>query len=78
MALLDYREAADLLGVNRGTLYRWVHEQTVPHIRYSARMVRFDSEVLTAWIDARRIVSVAGSAQHSGDLLAADPNAGSS
>jgi excisionase family DNA binding protein len=58
--LLGYREAAQLLGVPRGTLYAWVSEGRIPHIRFSGRMVRFDPDEIEAWIDAQR-VSLQGS-----------------
>ncbi len=53
--LLGYREAAQLLGIPRGTLYAWVSEGRIPHIRFSKRMVRFDAHEIEAWVDARRV-----------------------
>jgi excisionase family DNA binding protein len=53
--LLDYHAAARLLGIPRGTLYAWVSEGRVPHLRFSHRMVRFDPDELEAWIDAKRV-----------------------
>jgi len=53
--LLTYQEAADVLGISTGTLHWWVHEKKIPHIRYGPRLVRFDEDVIVAWI-AERIV----------------------
>ena len=55
MKLLDYEEAASLLGVRRGTLYAWVSLRRVPHVRFSARCVRFDEAELRSWIEAQRV-----------------------
>ena len=55
MNLLDYDEAAELLGVRRGTLYAWVSQKRVPYIRFSGRCVRFDANELEAWIEEHRV-----------------------
>ncbi len=54
MNLLTYTQAAEFLGVNINTLYFWVRNGRVPHIRLSRRMVRFDPEELRRWIDEHR------------------------
>ncbi len=53
MALIDYEAAAKMLGIPVGTLYNWVAEQRIPHIRFGARTVRFDREALEAWVAER-------------------------
>ncbi len=53
MTLITYSEAAVLLAVPVGTLYAWVHEQRIPHVRMGQRTVRFDKDALTQWIKAR-------------------------
>ncbi len=55
MNLLDYNEAAEFLGVRRGTLYAWVSQRRVPHVRFSARCVRFDKAELQRWVEAQRV-----------------------
>lgn len=55
MELLTYDQAAELLGVKRGTLYSWVHLKRVPHIRLSKRCVRFDRRELEAWIAKKKV-----------------------
>ena len=54
-ALLDYAAAAEFLGMPRGTLYNLVWEKRIPHIRLSARTVRFDRATLADWLDRRRV-----------------------
>ncbi len=58
---LTYPQAAELLAIPLGTLYAWVHHRRVPHIRLSARMVRFDRDELVAWLEARKVRSPAHS-----------------
>lgn len=68
MELLDYNEAAELLGVRRGTLYAWVSLRRVPHIRFSARCVRFDKAELQVWVESQRVKPGAtGTARRRGD-----------
>ena len=55
MELLTYDQAAHLVNVPTGTLYAWVSQRRVPHVRISARLVRFDREALEAWLKARRV-----------------------
>ena len=55
MNLLDYQEAAQLLGVTRGTLYAWVSQKRLPFIRFSGRCVRFERDVLLKWIAKHRV-----------------------
>jgi len=57
MDLLDYEQAAEFLGVRRGTLYAWVSLKRVPHIRFSARCVRFDRVELEAWVEGQRVAA---------------------
>lgn len=54
-SLITYKEAAALLGVPMGTLYSWVSQNRVPHVRLANRMVRFDRVALEAWLDRRRV-----------------------
>ena len=50
--LLNVNEAAELLGVGVGTLYHWVSEGRVPHVKLSARCLRFRRADLEKWISA--------------------------
>ena len=53
--LLTYAEAARLLNVRKGTLYAWVHERRIPHLRLSTRLVRFDEATLMQWLADRQV-----------------------
>lgn len=53
--MLNYREAAQLVGVPVGTLYTWVHEERIPHVRLGARLVRFPRVELERWLAARLV-----------------------
>lgn len=53
--LLNYKEAARMLNVPKGTLYAWVHRREVPFVRLGKRLVRFSRSALHAWLNARAI-----------------------
>ena len=53
--LLDYRQAALLLGLKVATLQSWVCRGRIPHVRLAPRVVRFDPDMLGAWLDARKV-----------------------
>ncbi len=55
MSLIGYDAAAQILGVRPGTLYAWVSQERVPHIRFSARCVKFDAVELEAWAQGHRV-----------------------
>ena len=55
MSRLNYREAAQLLGIPVGTLRSMVCRRQVPHIRISPRIVVFDVDALEEWISLRRV-----------------------
>ena len=47
---LNYKQAAELVGVPIGTLYSWVCRGQIPHHRYGRRLIRFTKEELEAWM----------------------------
>lgn len=53
--VIAYAQAAELLGLPIGTLYSWVHDRRVPHIRLGTRLVRFSRRALTAWLASREV-----------------------
>jgi excisionase family DNA binding protein len=55
---LGYSEAAELLGVAKGTLYAWTSRRRVPHYRVGRRCVRFLKSELVSWMQ-RHAVPVA-------------------
>jgi len=48
--LLDIEQAAQLLGVHVGTLYRWARANRGPCIRMGVRVIRFDPRALERFI----------------------------
>ncbi|MEZ4287779.1 MAG: helix-turn-helix domain-containing protein [Polyangiales bacterium] len=55
MELLNYQQTAEFLCVPKGTLYSWVHHRTIPFVRLSNRVIRFDRHALQRWVDERRL-----------------------
>ena len=49
---LNYEEAADYLNVAVGTLYAWVSQKRIPHVRLSGRLVRFRRAEFETWLEA--------------------------
>jgi excisionase family DNA binding protein len=49
--LINYQQASDLLGIKVGTLYAYVSQARIPHIRMSRRMVRFRPSELERWVE---------------------------
>lgn len=52
---LDYQETSQLLKVPVGTLYSWVSQRKIPHVRITERTIRFRREDLEQWLDERRV-----------------------
>jgi excisionase family DNA binding protein len=53
--LVDYETAAKYLGIPIGTLRSMVCRRQIPHVRLSARVVRFELAALDAVIEERRV-----------------------
>lgn len=53
--LLNYTEAAAYLSMPEGTLRSLVCRRQIPHVRITARMVKFDPGDLDAWINSHRV-----------------------
>jgi len=47
---LSYKDLSQYLNVPIGTLYFWVNQKQIPHIRLGARCVRFDLSEIQNWI----------------------------
>lgn len=54
--LWDYDELSARLGTKKTTLYGWVHQGLIPHIRFSKKYVRFDPDTIEQWLAAKRHV----------------------
>lgn len=55
MATMGYNGLSLRTGLNVRTLKRLVASKQIPHIRYSARVVRFDCAAIDEWIRARTV-----------------------
>jgi excisionase family DNA binding protein len=53
--LVDYETAAKYLGIPIGTLRSMVCRRQIPHVRLSARVVRFELAALDSVIEERRV-----------------------
>jgi excisionase family DNA binding protein len=58
--MMSYGDAAELLAVPVGTLYAWVHERRVPHVRLGPRLVRFSRAALEQWLASHAVEPRAG------------------
>jgi excisionase family DNA binding protein len=52
--LLNIHEIADYLGVAKSTIYKWVHQEYIPHIKMG-KLVRFRLCEIDSWIEERSI-----------------------
>jgi len=50
--LLGTKEAAELLGISRHTLYEWIVRRKIPHLKVG-RLVKFRREDLESWLKER-------------------------
>src|SRR4051794_4572179 len=48
--LLTYQQVAKRYGLKVGTLYALVHERRIPHVKFSARFIRFRAAELDQWL----------------------------
>jgi excisionase family DNA binding protein len=53
--VISYADAARALGININTLYAWVHQKRVPHVRYGRRNVRFRRADLQAFLASHAV-----------------------
>ncbi|MCD6394667.1 MAG: helix-turn-helix domain-containing protein [Planctomycetes bacterium] len=51
-SLLTPSELSKKLKVSKATVYRWTHEQYIPHIKIG-RSVRFDEKAVEQWIEEK-------------------------
>jgi excisionase family DNA binding protein len=43
------------LGVSKITLYRWVGQGKIPYAKLPGRLVRFDENEVTRWLNERKV-----------------------
>ena len=53
--LLRHTEAAEILKVSPRTIREWTSLGKIPHIRISARCVRYSADELVRWAKERRV-----------------------
>lgn len=46
---LDIKELSEILGIKTSTIYGWVHEGYIPHIKFR-RLVRFKESQILEWL----------------------------
>lgn len=56
--LLDIHEAAEILKIQVGTLYKWCCARRIPHKKIGC-CLRFDIEELEAWIKKQTVDPIA-------------------
>jgi len=52
--LLTVPEIAKYLNFKPRTIYKWVQEKSIPHYRLSKKTIRFDLDIIDAWIEDSR------------------------
>ena len=52
--LCTARELAELLGVSTWTVYSWSRKKTIPSLRATDRIVRFDADAVIAALEGGR------------------------
>jgi excisionase family DNA binding protein len=57
--LLNFEEAAEVLGIAVPTLRTWVREHRIPHTRIANHLVRFRAADLDAWLETRSVRAAA-------------------
>jgi len=53
--LIDIQEASKITGVSIPTLYKWVSQRKIPHIKMG-RLVKFDPLKLDEWIKQQTVM----------------------
>jgi prophage regulatory protein len=59
--LLTPQQIADVLGVQKSTIYQWTHQGFIPHVKIG-RLVRFRSASVEQWVEKRSSHGRAGRA----------------
>lgn len=53
--LLDYEAGSKYLGIQVGTLRKWVSARSVPFVRINSRLVRFVYKDLVDFVESRKV-----------------------
>lgn len=57
--LIGIDELASLLRIQKGTIYNWIYRRKIPYVKVG-RLVRFDLNEITKYLDGCRIGPLAG------------------
>ena len=49
---MDTTEASEFLGIKKNTLYEWIVQKKIPHLKVG-RLVKFRKADLEAWLEKR-------------------------
>lgn len=52
--LMTVAECAEYLGIGKRTLYRMVANEAIPFARLGTKLIRFDKDVIDAWVQAKK------------------------
>ena len=55
--LLNVKELAKIIKVRQGTIYLWVSQEKIPHIKLGKRVL-FDKSEIKKWIDQHKKIFV--------------------
>ena len=55
MAMMTYSYVSKLLNVPIGTLYAYVSQDKIPHVRLGGRLVRFKHDEIEKWVEANTV-----------------------
>lgn len=50
MRLIDAKQASEILGLRLPRLYELTRLKKIPFVRFGERQIRFDPEILSAWV----------------------------
>ena len=53
--LLDVNDVADMLNVSVKTVYGWVYDKRIPHLKPSRSIWRFRRSDIEAWLDGQAV-----------------------
>jgi excisionase family DNA binding protein len=54
LELLDYRGAAEFIGLSEFTLRRYVSHRKIPFVKLGEKAVRFEPSQLISWVESQR------------------------
>ncbi len=53
--LLNLKETSEMLKIKDSTLYAWVHQKKIPHIKFSKKHLCFDYNELVKFIEQGKV-----------------------